>query len=156
MPCSCAIQLAGFILQLVSTAYHWRWDWSTIEILSWWSLGSLAAIHKYRKQLLLEFTESTSNPWSMGRSSENWNLACCKGKDSSTCIFFSGTINCERHVQVILRQFFQELTEEETLWLASARLIYCPHCRYVYAGFVRYLRGQKYQHWYLAGTFTWP
>jgi hypothetical protein len=30
--------------------------------------------------------------------------------------FFNGTINCERYVQVILVQFFPELTEEERLY----------------------------------------
>jgi hypothetical protein len=31
-------------------------------------------------------------------------------------VFFNKTINCERYVQVILRQFFSELTEEERLY----------------------------------------
>jgi hypothetical protein len=31
-------------------------------------------------------------------------------------MFFNETINCERHVQVILRQFLSELTEEESLY----------------------------------------
>jgi hypothetical protein len=32
------------------------------------------------------------------------------------CVFFNKTINCERYVRVILRQFFSELTEEERLY----------------------------------------
>jgi hypothetical protein len=32
------------------------------------------------------------------------------------CFFFNETINCERYVQVILGQFFPELTEEEKLY----------------------------------------
>jgi hypothetical protein len=31
-------------------------------------------------------------------------------------VFFNETINCERYVQVILGQFFPELTEEERLY----------------------------------------
>jgi hypothetical protein len=31
-------------------------------------------------------------------------------------VFFNETINCERYVWVILRQFFSELTEEERLY----------------------------------------
>jgi hypothetical protein len=31
-------------------------------------------------------------------------------------LFFKETINCERYVQVILGQFFPELTEEERLY----------------------------------------
>jgi hypothetical protein len=39
---------------------------------------------------------------------------CCKGeKDCWTCDFFNETINCDRYVQVILGQFFLELTEGE-------------------------------------------
>jgi hypothetical protein len=30
-------------------------------------------------------------------------------------VFFNETINCERYVQIILRQFFPELTKEERL-----------------------------------------
>jgi hypothetical protein len=30
-------------------------------------------------------------------------------------VFFKETLNCERHLQVILGQFFSELTEEEKL-----------------------------------------
>jgi hypothetical protein len=44
-------------------------------------------------------------------------------------VYFNETINCERYVQVILRQVFPELTEEETLWLVSASLSYWPCCR---------------------------
>jgi hypothetical protein len=40
-----------------------------------------------------------------------------------------------------------------TLWLVSARLSYCPHCMYVFAGFVQCLCGQNYQHRHLASTF---
>jgi hypothetical protein len=37
----------------------------------------------------------------------------------------------------------------------SARLSYCPlHVLYVYAGMVRWLRGQNYQRGYLASKFT--
>jgi hypothetical protein len=61
-------------------------------------------------------------------------------------VFFNETINCERYVQVILRQFFSELTEEETLygWLQQD-FIYCPLGRCVYAGFFQCLRGQNCQ-----------
>jgi hypothetical protein len=31
-------------------------------------------------------------------------------------VFFNETINCERYIQVILRQFFPELTEEESYY----------------------------------------
>jgi hypothetical protein len=31
-------------------------------------------------------------------------------------VFFNETINCERYVQVILGQFFSELTQEERLY----------------------------------------
>jgi hypothetical protein len=46
-------------------------------------------------------------------------------------VFYNKTINFERYVQVILRQFLPELTEEE-----------------------RCLWGQNYEQWYLASTFT--
>jgi hypothetical protein len=60
-------------------------------------------------------------------------------------MFFNETINFERYVKAIIGQFFPELTEEERLWLVSARLSYCPHCTHVYAGFVQCLQGQNYQ-----------
>jgi hypothetical protein len=48
-------------------------------------------------------------------------------------VSFNKTINCERYVQVILGQFFPELTEEERLyWPVSAKLSYCPPCTYLY------------------------
>jgi hypothetical protein len=56
--------------------------------------------------------------------------------------FFNETVNFERYVQVILWQFFPQLTEKERLWLVSARLSYFSHCMYIYAGHVSYLRGQ--------------
>jgi hypothetical protein len=43
-------------------------------------------------------------------------------------VLFNEIINCDRYVQIILGKFFPELTEEERLWLVSARLSYCPHC----------------------------
>jgi hypothetical protein len=54
-------------------------------------------------------------------------------------VFFNETINCERYIWVIFGHFYSELTEEDRLWLVSARLSYCPHCTYVYAGIVRCL-----------------
>jgi hypothetical protein len=59
----------------------------------------------------------------------------CK-KGCGPVFFFIKTINCDRYVQIILGQLFSELTEEERLWLVSARLSYCPYCTHVYAGFV--------------------
>jgi hypothetical protein len=51
---------------------------------------------------------------------------------------FLTTVNFERYVQAILRQFFPQLTEGERLygWFQQ-RPIYCPHCTYVCAGFVQ-------------------
>jgi sulfur relay (sulfurtransferase) complex TusBCD TusD component (DsrE family) len=67
--------------------------------------------------------------------------------------FFKEKINCEKYVQVIIGQFSSDLTEEENLYgwcqqdSATARM-------YVYAGFLRCLRGQNYQQWYLASMFA--
>jgi hypothetical protein len=36
--------------------------------------------------------------------------------------FINETVNCETYVQVILKQFFPQLTEKERLWLISATL----------------------------------
>jgi hypothetical protein len=59
-----------------------------IDILFRWSMFSLAGIHIYTKQSLLEFTDSTSNPGSPASSSETWCLVCCKCKnDCCTCVF---------------------------------------------------------------------
>jgi hypothetical protein len=58
--------------------------------------------------------------------------------------FLNETIKCVRYEQVILGHFCPELTEEGRLCLVSARLSYCPHCTYIYAGFVRCLWGQNY------------
>jgi hypothetical protein len=60
----------------------------------------------------------------------------------------------ERYVQVILGQCFPALTEEERLWLVSARLSYFPHYTNTYAGFDQCLGEQNYQQWYLASMFT--
>jgi hypothetical protein len=51
-------------------------------------------------------------------------------------VFFNKTINCEKYVQIILMEFFPELLEEERLGQVSARLSYCPHCMYIYSGFL--------------------
>jgi hypothetical protein len=40
-------------------------------------------------------------------------------------VSYKETINCERYVQVILEQLSPHLTEEERLWLVSAKLSYC-------------------------------
>jgi hypothetical protein len=44
-------------------------------------------------------------------------------------VLFNKTINYETCVEVILRQFFLDVTEEE-------RLSYCPHCIYLYASLI--------------------
>jgi hypothetical protein len=70
-------------------------------------------------------------------------------------VFFNETINYERYVQVILGKFFPELQkkkdygwfEQDSATARTARL-------YLYAGFVRCLREQNYQQWYLTSTFT--
>jgi hypothetical protein len=41
---------------------------------------------------------------------------CCKCKKIVGPVFFNETVNWERYVQVILGQFFPELTEEEKLY----------------------------------------
>jgi hypothetical protein len=52
-------------------------------------------------------------------------------------------INCEKYLQVILGQiFFRVNWRRKSVWLVSARLSYCPHCTYAYAGFVRCLHRQ--------------
>jgi hypothetical protein len=50
--------------------------------------------------------------------------------------FFNETVNYERYVQVILGQFYPELTEEERLYGWFQQDSYCPPCTYAYAGFV--------------------
>jgi hypothetical protein len=67
-------------------------------------------------------------------------------------VFFNGTINCERYVQVILGQFSPGLTEEERLYGWFQQDSATAHT--VYAGVVPCLCGQNYQQWYLASTFT--
>jgi hypothetical protein len=44
--------------------------------------------------------------------------ACCavSARRFGAPVFLNETVNCERHVQVILGQFFPELTEEERLY----------------------------------------
>jgi hypothetical protein len=66
-------------------------------------------------------------------------------------VFFKETINCDRSFWGIL---FGVNRRRKTLWLNSARLSYCPHCTYVYAGFVQYRWGQNHQQCYLASIFT--
>jgi hypothetical protein len=65
-------------------------------------------------------------------------------------VFFKETFNCEMYVQVILRQFFPHLTKEEKLcgWFQQDSAT-------AHTALVRCLRGQNYQQWYLASTFTW-
>jgi hypothetical protein len=108
---------------------------------------SLAGTYKYAKSSLLKFTESTLTH----------DVLLYPVKDSVWCavsarrivgpVLFNETIKCERYVHVILRKFFPELPEEERLygWFpqesATATLHVC-------------LRGQNYQQWYLAITFT--
>jgi hypothetical protein len=82
--------------------------------------------------------------WEASRFSYGAALVCCKCKDCCTSEF-NESINREIYVQVILGQCFPQLTEEDNLWLVSVRLGYCPHCTYVYACFVRCLRGENYQ-----------
>jgi hypothetical protein len=125
------------IRAMVSTFCRRRWDRSASDIL-----------------FSSQFIEFTSTPRSFLPSGESWCLVCCKiKKDCWTCVF-NETIHCERCVQVILGQIFVELTKEVRLWLVSARLSYCTQRTYIYAGFVRYLRVQNYQQWYLVRTFT--
>jgi hypothetical protein len=42
------------------------------------------------------------------------------------------------------------INRRKILWLISARLSYCPHCTYSYAGFVRWLRDR------IIGSGIWP
>jgi hypothetical protein len=56
-------------------------------------------------------------PLSPAPSTESW---CAVGP-----VVFNETINCERHVQVILGQFFPELLEEDR----------------IFAGFIQYFWG---------------
>jgi hypothetical protein len=51
-------------------------------------------------------------------------------------VFFNETINYERYVQVILRQFFSELTEEESLYGWFHQDSATADTAHVYAGFV--------------------
>jgi hypothetical protein len=129
---------------------------SASDILFWWSVVSLAEIHKYPKQLLLDFTESTSNPW-RPPSSGSWCMMCCKcKKDCWTCVSFQQKSCLQKICTGYSRALLSRVRRRwMTLWLVSVRLSYCPHCMYIYAGFVRYLQGQNYQQWYLASTFTW-
>jgi hypothetical protein len=71
-------------------------------------------------------------------------------------VFFNEIINEERYVQVLLGQFFSELTEEEIFcgWFQQDSATARTARMYVYAGFVRCLRGENYQQWYLASKFT--
>jgi hypothetical protein len=61
-------------------------------------------------------------------------------------VFFNKTINCERYIQIILGQFFPELTEEEGLYGRFQQDLATFHTARIasYAGFVRCLRGQNY------------
>jgi hypothetical protein len=43
------IQLAGFILQLVSVVCRRWWDRSANDVLFWWSVTSLLGVYKYAK-----------------------------------------------------------------------------------------------------------
>jgi hypothetical protein len=69
-------------------------------------------------------------------------------------VFFNETVNFEWYVQVILRQFFSQLTEEERLYGWFQQDSATAHTVRVSAGFVRCLWGQNYQQWYVASTFT--
>jgi hypothetical protein len=62
-----------------------------------------------------------------------------------------------RYVQVILGQSFSELAEEERLygWFQQDSATTHTACMSVHAGFGQCLRGENYQQWYLASTFTW-
>jgi hypothetical protein len=73
-----------------------------------------------------------------------WCLVCCKCKGDCWTSVFNETINCERYVRVIPWLFFSELTEEERLygWFQQDSAT-AQHCTYIYAGFVRCLRGQN-------------
>jgi hypothetical protein len=72
----------------------------------------LARIHKYAKQSLLEFTESTSklHPVKVGV------LCALSARRIVRPVFFNERVNCERYIQVFVRQFFSKLTEEERLY----------------------------------------
>jgi hypothetical protein len=65
--------------------------------------------------------------------------------------FFNETINCKRHVEVILRQFFPQLTEEKDPMAGFSRTQILPT---LHAGFVQGLQGQNYQQWCLNHIFT--
>jgi hypothetical protein len=60
--------------------------------------------------------------------------------------FFNETINCERYIQVILVQFFPELTEEENSATAHTA---CMSMKALFNIF-----GDNYQQGYLASLFT--
>jgi hypothetical protein len=74
----------------------------------------LAGIHQYEKSLL-EFTESTSNSQSPAPSSKFGVWCALSARRIVVPVVVNQTIGCEKYVQVILGQFFPELTEEERL-----------------------------------------
>jgi hypothetical protein len=55
---------------------------------------------------------NSQNPQSLAPSRETWSLA----RRISRSAFFNRTVTCERYVQVILEQFFPELTEEKSFY----------------------------------------
>jgi hypothetical protein len=67
-------------------------------------------------------------------------------------VLFNETMNCKRYIQVILRQFFPELTKEERLygWFQQDSDTAHTACMSMQALFDVF----KDQQWYLANTFT--
>jgi hypothetical protein len=100
----------GLFLLLVSTVSPRIWDRSAIGILFWWTLVSLAGVH--RKIIATGVQNSTSNPRSTSPSSEIWCLVCCGcKKDCCTCFLFKETINFEGCLGCLYvdGQYFQHL-----------------------------------------------
>jgi hypothetical protein len=73
---------------------------------------SLAWIHKYTKYSPLQFTELPSNPQSPAAFCEISCLVAIRARKIVGPVFFNETIKEGRCVEVILGQFFPELTEE--------------------------------------------
>jgi predicted transcriptional regulator len=69
--------------------------------------------------------------------------------------FYNETIKCERYVQVILGQFFSELTEKERLYGWFQQDSATAHtARMSMLALSDVFGGQNYQQWYLVSKFT--
>jgi hypothetical protein len=87
------------------------------------------------------FIESTSN---QGRPAPS----------NCSCVWYA--VNARIVVQVILDQFFPQLTygERQCGWLQNDSFIAHSTLTYIYEGCIRGLRGENYQRWNLTSVFA--